>query len=206
MAVTDAYASAATYRAMFGKTDTSQDAAILVALTAVSRYLDRRLGRFFTRDVSVVTRRYYPTSDSQKTLFVDDIATKTGLIVKVDDNQDGTAEVTLTETTDFEVLPFDVDKGPEPQPWTQLYLPTKRVSRISWASITEITASFGWPAIPSAIERATCELTAIVRIESPRATNQMNVGFDAIIGTSRQAQDIIDDLSRKYAKPLPVFA
>lgn len=52
MAISDAYATAATYRDITGKTDTSEDAEILTDLKAVSRFLEGRLHRFFNKDAA----------------------------------------------------------------------------------------------------------------------------------------------------------
>lgn len=206
MAITDAYATAAEYRTTFGVTNTSgvdADAVILADITSVSRYLDRRLGRFFTKDASVVARRYQPSG--RPTLNVHDIASLTGLIVKVDDDSNGIATTTLTITTDFEVAPLDADKGPEPAPWTELYLPP-RSSRTRWDSLTEVTAIFGYPSVPGAIQRAALELTAILRIQSPRATNQIPEGAEQALDASAEAQKIVSQLSGVYAKPAWIFS
>ena len=86
-------------------------------------------------------------------------------------------------------------------PWNQLYLPTNRVARISWGVLTEVTGIWGMPAVPRAVVDATIELTAIWRIESPRATTRISEGFDALIGTSREAQTIVDKLIALYSRP-----
>ena len=90
MAVTDAYASAATYRALIDKSDTGEDAEILTDLTAVSRWMERKLGRFFTTDASAVKRVYQstPYSNQPKSLFIDDLVTVTA--IKADTDDDGT--------------------------------------------------------------------------------------------------------------------
>lgn len=211
MAIGDAYATNAQYKAAKGKTTGDDDSQLDLDLLAVSRGIDRKLGRGatgFNKDAAVVVRRYPPSELFAKTLYVDDIASTAGLIIKVDDNQDGVAEVTLTQTTDFELLPFNAAVGPEPRPYDRLYLPINRVSRISWAVLTEITAIWGWPvAVPQVIVDATIELTAIWRLETPRATTQVSVGFDSMIGTSSRAQGIVDDLMQQYAKKsLVVYA
>lgn len=208
MAITDAYATNQQYKAIIGKSTGDNDSEIDANLVGVSRYLDRRLGRTagFNKDTTAVARRFYPTSTFQKTLFVDDIASTSGLVVKIDDNQDGTAEITLTQTTDYELMPFNAAVGPETRPYDRLYLPTNRVSRTSWDALVEITALWGWPAVPRAIIDATIQLTAILRIEGPRATSQIVQSMDTVVGASFEAQRIIDNLMRAYARPLPVFA
>lgn len=75
-----------------------------------------------------------------------------------------------------------------------------------WPYLAEVTAIFGWPAVPKGIERATIDLTAILRLESPRATSHITESIDTVVGTSFEAQKIVDELSRVYAKPAWIFA
>src|SRR6185369_1791530 len=56
MAVTDPYATPQQYRAIVSKSDTGDDGEIAADLLAVSRYVDRCLGRFFTKDAAPVAR------------------------------------------------------------------------------------------------------------------------------------------------------
>lgn len=206
MAVTDAYGDAATYRGIFGLNDSSKDASILLDLTAISRDLDRRLGRFFTQEASPTAWHYPPaTVDFQRTLFVDDIASKTGLVVKIDDNNDGTAEVTLAETTDFDLKPMNAGLGSEPQPWTQLYLPPRQ-ARNGWRSLVEVTAIHGWPAIPTLVTRWTYHIAGVLRIDSVRATNRIAEDIDKAVDSSKESKTMLDELIERYAKPAWIFS
>ena len=58
MPVSDPYADPPTYRAVVTKSDSGSDAEVLQDLVAISRYLDRRLGRFFSKDAAPVARMY----------------------------------------------------------------------------------------------------------------------------------------------------
>jgi hypothetical protein len=207
VAISDPYATNTQYKAFVAKSSGDNDSEIDAQLLAISRVLERDAfgGRYFTKDASATIRRYYPLVDNQRTLFVEDIASTSGLIVKVDDNRDGIAEVTLTLTTDYELRPLNAATGPEPEPYTAIYLPP-RSSRSFWWNLIEVTAIHGWPAVPQAVVQATCQLVGILRLDSPRATNRINEGMDAVIGTSREARDIVDRLSEAYAKPAWVYA
>jgi hypothetical protein len=201
MAVTDAYTDAATYRNRTGKTDTAQDAAILLGLTAISRAIDLRCERFFTQDASVVARVYTPSVYTD-TLIVDDIAATAGLLIKVDSDRDGLfSDETAWASTDYELRPRNADKGSEPKPWTQIVIPP-------WSSKgsfmpgypVEVTAKFGWPAIPQAIVEATIQIAGILRIESPRATTRIAESINKDIGESKEAKSIIEELVEAYAR------
>lgn len=195
MAITDAYATAAQYRAVTGKTDTSQDAEILIDLKAVSRYLEGKMGRFFNKDADDVARIYIPENNLVSIAVNDLSAAPT--TVQVDTDDDGTYATTLA-ATDYELLPLNSDKGPEPWPFTRIGMtPWGNYSCFHRAVRVKVTAKFGWPAIPIAIQQATCNLTAILRLESPRATTRI-AELDGVMETSQQAQNIIQQLTGQY--------
>ena len=201
MAVTDAYASAAAYRKLISKTDSADDAEIDTDLRAVSRYLDRMLGRFFTRDAEAAARIFAREPQGHpRVLWVDDLAV-VPTSVKIDENGDGGfAGETSLAAADFELWPLNAGKGPEPRPWTMIHLPASG-GRAGWPAgrRVEVTAQWGWPAIPDAIARATAHLTAVLRLETPRATRrvpELGGAFEA----SREAQDIVRELAGAYRR------
>ena len=114
MALTNAYATLAELKAEsnIGAADTSYDTKLELALNAASRQIDGYCGgRRFWQDSTVVTRQFF--ADDSLTCMVDDISTTTGLVVAVDNDDDGTFETTLTINTDFIVLPLNAeDKYP----------------------------------------------------------------------------------------------
>ncbi len=201
MAVGDAYASAAEYRGRINKSDTAVDAAILEDLTAVSRYIEWILGgRFFTQDAAAVARVYDPPRLSDSVLYVDDVASKSGLVLKCDQDRDGlfSDETAWTIDSDFVVIPLNADKGPEPQPWTGIQLPSW--SSKSWAGRIELTAKYGWPAVPVAIKDACIQVTAILRLESPRATERVPEAIDKAVGESSLGRRLLGELVNAYRR------
>ena len=139
-------------------------------LKAVSRYLDRMLGRSFTKDAEAVARIFVrqPQGDP-RVLWVDDLAVVPASI-KIDENGDGGfAGETALAADDFELWPLNADKGPEARPWTMIHLPPSG-GRAGWPAgrRVEVTAQWGWPAVPEAIARATAHLTAVLRLETPQ--------------------------------------
>src|SRR3990170_1589904 len=98
MAVTAPYAEPEEYRLRVGQTDTGGDDLLLDLLKAVSRLIDRECERFFGIDAAVVARLY--DGNGLTRLYIDDVGTATGLIVKVDLDDDYAftgADETLTE-------------------------------------------------------------------------------------------------------------
>ena len=90
-----------------------------------------------------------------------DIANNTGLIVKVDLDADFAYEQTLTLGTHFWLGPANADQGPEAWPWEFLdIVPTNTVIS-SWPDqvrAVEITALFGWPAVPALLTDLTISI------------------------------------------------
>jgi len=197
MAVTDAYATAAEYRAAIGKTDTGADDEILSDLTAISRYLEHHLGRFFTKDAADVERIYLPPVTSD-VLWVDDLSGDPTSI-ELDTAGDNTYADTLA-ATDYELLPLNADKGPEPRPFTRLRLTAwGDYSQFRAGQRVKITAQFGWPAVPEAVKRATIQLTPFWRLETPRSTMRIPE-LGETIEASPQVRSIIRQLTDDYRR------
>lgn len=204
MPVNDAYATAEVYRGVISKTDTGEDAEVLTDLTAISRYLEKKLGRFFNKDAAPVARVFTSPAPS-RILLIDDLAAAPSSVI-VDLDMSGALTDTPLTSTQYELSPVNALLGPEPEPYTAICIP-------SWSTAVafmpgqrvQVTGTWGWPDVPEPIKRATIHLTAILRLETPRATQQVSEMGDRI-GTSRAAQSIIDELTKRYEKKrLPVF-
>jgi hypothetical protein len=196
VAVTDSYASPATYRFIANKDDVTEDTEIAADLAAVSRWIDRRVGRFFTKDAAAVDRDYTVLVDGW--LRVDDLAA-VPVSVLVDENNDGTPEVALTHNTDFVLEPRNAADGPEPTPYQKIIIPPWSTRWFSRGYLVRVNAVFGWPAVPKAIERAACQLTAVLRLEGPRASRSIS-DTGEILEASPNAQGIIERLVLDYSR------
>jgi hypothetical protein len=156
------YADKTELKAYIGLSGSGQDDNIDNALDGASRQIDKITGRRFYQDSSVQVKTYTP--NNVFILDVDDISTTTGLIVKLDDNDDGTFETTLTINTDFIVEPVNPDiikiTGGTTYlaPYTQLRILNTRSSERFDPSIVnnvQVTAKFGYSFIPEPIKQAT---------------------------------------------------
>jgi hypothetical protein len=209
LAITDAYATAAEYRTRYSITQTSgqlAEAAILADLTAISRHIDSKVGRFFTKDASAVARKYRrdERNPNAEILHVDDLVSVTS--IKIDEDNDGSfADESALAVADFELQPVNAALGAEVKPFTMIRA-TPWGAQGSWPTgiWIEVTAVFGWPAVPAAIKSATLDIAAILRIESPRATRRIPEMGDAI-ESSREAQDILQAIVATYRHPRSVF-
>jgi hypothetical protein len=223
--VTDVYATVAEYRTRVGRLDpgAGDDALIAADLLAISRYLDRKLGRFFTQDAAPVARTYttaparwgvqmpagmswdvaenpWRAAGLTRVLHIDDLVAVTEIVV--DEGRDGSfvGDVPLTPN-DYLLLPQNAPLGPEPRPYTAIELtPWGRL--IAWPALVRVrvTGIWGWPAVPEPVRAATIELARLLRLETPRATTRVNETLDQVVSTSPQARAIVDDLVRQYAR------
>jgi len=207
------------YRSAISKSDDADDADVLEDLLAISRWLDRRLGRFFGKDAIPTDRVYWPVvqptssrrpdnwAESEnpwvwggwsRSLDTVDMAEVPTAVV-VDGDADGVYEVTLA-TTDYEVWPPNAAAGPEPAPYTRLYVPNwSTFNGFGSGHRVKVTTRHGWPAVPAPLNRGTIQLTAILRLDSPRATSRIDE-MGTVVGTSQQAKDIVERLVELYEK------
>jgi len=156
--LTNAYTTTASVAQALGISDSDDDGRIDDAIKAASRQIDDHCGRKFWQDTDVVVRTYFP--DTSHTVVVDDISTTTGLIVKIDDDDDGTYETTLTINTDFIVEPINAAAEYPVRPYTWLTMVDNYTfPRWGRRPSVQVTARFGWPAVPDEVTKA-CRIQA----------------------------------------------
>lgn len=141
-----------------GASDTTEDTRLTSALTVAIADVESYCGRKFTQDGSVSARVFRAGGPCHLYLPAgSDISTTTGLVVKTDDTGTGTYGTTWTITTDFILEPhsgvgYDGATG---WPYTILVAVGSRL----WPDLygrpgIEITAKWGWAAVPSAVAQA----------------------------------------------------
>lgn len=170
MAIVNGYATLAEMRLFLGYTDatnTAHDALLEDAVEAASRLIDGHTGRRFWVDGTVQDRVYY--ADDGRCCPVDDVSTVTGLVVKLDQDGDGTFETTLTITTDFLLEPLNAADRIPVWPYDEIVL-TDNYSfpRFAYRPGVQVTAKFGWPAVPDDVSYA-CRILAKQEFESRNA-------------------------------------
>lgn len=190
-ALGDAYATAALYKAQKAKDSSADDTALGRELVAVSRYIDRVCGRAlgFNKDASAVARIYRMGRGTR--LDIDDHAAITS--VAIGNAYTGVYESALAATA-FRLLPINAAAKPEPEPYRQVEFIT---TQPGFGALVKVTGTGGWAAVPSAIISACIELTALLRLESPRATSQVNE-IGQVVSTSRAAREIVEGLTHTY--------
>lgn len=203
MAIDDPYAQTTDYFSVFPNTQNDNESELDSQLRAVSRHIERTTGMFFTKDAAAVTR-IYVVRYAGSVLHTDDIAV-TPTALAYDSAGNGGFATTVTGYELRRNGSINPHRGPEPKPWNEIYLPSYAVgaTSVSVGQRWRVTAQFGWPAVPEAVRQATIQITALLRVESPRATASIDQ-LGQVVSMNPQARSIVDDLIRAYREP--VFA
>jgi hypothetical protein len=181
MAVVNGYVTTRGLARELGINDEEDDLRLEVAITTASRQIDAHCGRRFWQDpVSPLPVRTYQATD-QYVLDVDDISTETGLVVKIDQDLDGTFETTLTKGTHFLLAPLNALVDVPAMPYEQLVL----VDTYTWPAGrrpgVQVTARFGFPAIPSDVVTAcTIQAKNLYKVTGAGIFGSMQLSVDGI--------------------------
>jgi hypothetical protein len=149
MSITNGYCTLADLKAVLRISDTVDDPLLEARITESSRVIDDYCDRVFYQ-TSLSSRIY--VSPSGDYVLTDDIATATGLVVKVDTAIDGTYATTLT-SSQYQLEPINgLAKG----------VSINRIRAIPMGSFPtnsvpapiQVTATWGWPSIPSPVKSA----------------------------------------------------
>ena len=203
MAITNGYATLAQAKTFLSITDSVDDTLLESLIEAASRSIDRIANRRFYADTSASARKY--RASSPVFLFTDDISSTTGLIVKVDEDGNGTFETTFTLDSDYVMDPLTAPSLN--RPFTQITM----VSNINTFPIfpglfsnglrpgIEVTAKWGWPAVPDDIETACLILTADLYKRKDSPGGVLGLGDLGAIRMSPLGRDITA-MVRAYKK------
>ncbi len=210
MTIVNGYCTEAEFRDQLNDTGSDLDVDLIhQAINAASRWVDDHCSggvpgaRRFWRDAAVTTRVFAP--DRVNRAWVDDIGTTVGLIVKTDDNDDGVYETTWT-ASDYQLEPLNQDivalgDTVAPYAWWEIVAVDDLTFPVylSQRASLQITAKFGWSAVPDEVKQATI-LKAVGLFRRKDAPFGV-AGFAEFgpVRISRVDPDVIDLLS-KYVK------
>lgn len=147
------YATVAELKAMLGipTATTTYDAELATVLGAASRAIDHSADRQFGVLAAAAPRVYTVRRfTGGPRVIIDDLMTTTNLVVKADDDANGTYERTLA-ATDYHLYPWNA--AADGEPWTILF-PAQGVSLPTCERGVEVTAVWGWTAVPDVVTRA----------------------------------------------------
>lgn len=188
------------------KTQPAQASNFDQAVVAASRQIDRYTQRRFWIDDDV-TARVFTADDFYEVLFPD-VATATGFILKTDEDFDGVFETTWSIDSytgaGFRLWPTNAQTDPSlPQPYTRARAISTSFPIHDLA--IEVTAKWGWPAVPDDIVTA-----AILQAARLWKRKDATLGFGGSAETGffelRKAFDpdvkALLDPYRNYAQPV----
>ena len=177
MALGDAYVTKDELRSEFTIDDVEDDTQLLSSVSAASSWVTAYCERDFNQADDATARVFNGSPGG--VLNVDDISTITGLVVKSDAGDDGTYESTWA-SSDYQLEPLNgVVAGLTGWPYTKIRFVE---TTYSWPKGRrtgfEVTARWGWPAVPEPVKRATMIQAARIfkRRYSPEG---VLAGFDA---------------------------
>lgn len=165
MAITNGYCTQNELKGFVGipTSDSGDDDLLDDAVNAASRQIDAFCGRIFYAQGAATARKFF-TNDPYR-LRVDDISSETGLVVKLDDDDDGTYEVTVA-SSEFQLLPINGVVGGiliSPFYIIELFSGGSQEWPMDFSSNrprAEITAKWGFPSVPEQIRQATLMLAS----------------------------------------------
>lgn len=145
---------------------TAADDKILLAMEAASRDVDAHCERHFGLAETATARVF--TADDPGWVTVDDIATDDDLVIATDDDLDGVYETTWAPG-DVQADPLNgVVAGQTGWPIEGFFALGRRFPVHGRRALVQVTATWGWSAVPSAVVSATlAQLSTIYK--SPEA-------------------------------------
>jgi len=206
MAVVNGYCTLAELRTHLADSGSALDSTLLeraihASSRAVDRYCDRGIdgtpGRFWA-DAAVAQRTYL--CDSAIETYVDDISTRTGLIVET--GTDGAAfGTTWTSGTDFILEPRNagvVGAGSTADAhafWKIVAIGSKRFLPDHYKPTLRVTARFGWSGIPTDVNAATILKAASLFKRKDAPFGVAGFGDFGVVRIGRNDPDVVDLLS-----------
>jgi len=180
------YVALSELKSALGITSSTDDAFLTLAIGAAETAINDLCGRKFTADGSASARTYR----AQPYICVsDDISTLTGLVVKTDTNGDGTFDQTWA-SSDYQVEPLNnLVKGRSVNNLRAVGDYLFPVYGDGLASV-EVTAKWGWPAVPDPIEQATLMMAARFYSRKSSPLGVIGVGDFGPVRISRSDPDV----------------
>ena len=197
MAITNGYCTLNEVKAALRLSDAVDDTLIENSIEGASRRIDGYCGRFFYKTSATAVPLF---ANNAYRLQTSDISSTTGLIVKLDDDGNGTFETTLTLNTDYIVEPTDYIVQQRPirtitmvggYTFPMFYIPSE--------CGVQITAQWGWNAVPDDVREA-CVLLSIRQFARYNAALGVMAFADMAISVRAVDPDVRDLLQQFVLK------
>jgi hypothetical protein len=152
MALGDNYITVQQLKDRLGVGDVEDDTLFTGAVAAATDGINHICERDFQQAAAASARRYKPIAPDL--VIVDDFFTTTGLVVKTDQGDVGTYDTTISSTA-FELDPIDgIVNGQPGWPYTAIHLVDGSCWPRGRRHTIQVTAQWGWAAVPAAITEA----------------------------------------------------
>ncbi len=182
------YVALSELKSALGITVSTDDAFLNLAIDSAEQSIDDLCGRKFSADGSASARTYR----AQPYLVVtDDVSTLTGLTVKTDTSGDGTFDTTWA-STDYQVEPLNNLLKTTPRSVNNLRAVGSYTFPVygDGLAAVEVTAKWGWPAVPDSIKQATLMLSSRLYGRKASPMGVIGVGDFGPVRISRSDPDI----------------
>lgn len=138
--------------------DSVEDTLLEQIIESASRSIDRIANRRFYLDSTATARTYRPVGNMR--VIIDDVGTTTDLVLKTDPDANGVYQTTFTLNQDYIVEPTNAIAKGRPINYLTIVGGTALSLPVNYWPQVEVTARWGWPAVPDDIEQATYILSA----------------------------------------------
>lgn len=157
MSITNGYATQAELKQMLGipNSDVMDDQMLDLAMESASRMVDDYTRRRFYADTTTTSRTY--RAQHSDFVYVDDFQPSTGgysVVVKTDEDDNGTFETTWVVTTDYQLEPTNTTDSIQRAQNLIVAVGSRNFPKTGNRARVEVTAKWGWPAVPAAVKYA----------------------------------------------------
>lgn len=167
MALTNQLVTSSELKALLGISDMVDDTRVSMACDSATQMIQAAVGRQLFQD-SQVSARVFIASTYWLCEF-DDVSTTTGLILKTDDDADGTFETTWTLGTDFQLEPLNGQLSGQSWPYTSARaIGARNFPFYGGQALVQVTARWGWATVPYPVKQA-AQIQAASLFKSPDA-------------------------------------
>lgn len=177
--------------------DSRDDVPLKVATAAANQWVVEYCGRSFDKTATGSATARTFRAEQGCWMWTDDFWETTVLQVKVDQDADGTFEETWTLNTDFYLEPLNGLLHGQARPYYKIVsLAGRMLPYWTGRPAVQVTAAWGWTAVPDAVKHATLLQAAKLfsRKDSPVGVVGGAVDFTAIRVSNRVDPDVADEL------------
>lgn len=157
------YATIEEIKDFIGVNTAVTDGMLAVIRDAASRTVDDFCGQQFYQNDSATARVFTAGDGRYLNLWqgrrAQPISTSTGLVVKTDDDEDGTYETTWA-AGDYLLEPLDRPDSAEPAYGLRVTAAGNYLFPARTPGGVQVTARWGWPVVPDAVKQATLVIAA----------------------------------------------